>query len=82
MNAIQSLERAVLSALPKTNAILRRPRDPAGQWWFDAKLGSAIVTVSWSPGEPFIVSMNDGAAEPCDSLDKATGMVIRLLSPG
>jgi DNA-binding Xre family transcriptional regulator len=86
MNAIELMERDIRSALPTAWTRLRRPRNPQGEWWLDAKQDDHVVAVQWRPRRGFGVSASalgdgygEGPDETIESREEATGRVLDLL---
>lgn len=58
MNPIETMEKQIRESVPETWTRLRRPRNPQGEWWLDARQDDHLVTVQWSPRRGFGVSVN------------------------
>jgi hypothetical protein len=58
MNSMEVLKQQIERAVPRVNVTLRRPRNPNGSWWLDARSNEQLVTVQWSPRRGFGVSAN------------------------
>jgi transcriptional regulator with XRE-family HTH domain/catechol 2,3-dioxygenase-like lactoylglutathione lyase family enzyme len=86
MNPIEILQRDIEQALPSTWTRLRRPRNPNGMWWLDAKQNDHVVTVQWSPRRRFGISASaipdgygEGPEETYEDQESATARVLKLL---
>lgn len=86
MNPIESLQRDIERSLPSTWTRLRRPRNPEGMWWLDAKQNEYVVTVQWSPRRGFGISASaisdgygEGPEETYGEQESATTRVLELL---
>ena len=86
MNPVETMERYIRSTLPTAWTRLRRPRNPRGEWWLDAKQDDHVVTIQWSPRRGFGVSASalgdgygEGPDETFESREHATARVLVLL---
>lgn len=86
MNAIKQLESSIVESVPGVWTRLRRPRDPNGTWWLDARIDDHDVTVEWSVRRGFGVSASalgdgygEGPEETFETVQEATARVLRLL---
>jgi DNA-binding XRE family transcriptional regulator len=86
MNPIEILQRDIEQSLPLTWTRLRRPRNPEGMWWLDAKQNDYVVTVQWSPRRQFGISASamptgygEGPEETYEDPKNATARVLELL---
>jgi DNA-binding XRE family transcriptional regulator len=86
MNAIETMEHEIRDHLPSAWTRLRRPRNPEGEWWLDAKQDDHVVTIQWSPRRGFGVSATafsdgygEGPEETFSERQPATGRVLELL---
>lgn len=86
MNAIEMMEQEIRKSLPSAWTRVRRPRNPYGEWWLDAKQDDHVVTIQWSPRRGFGVSASafgdgygEGPEETFAGEQEATGRVLELL---
>ena len=86
MNPIETLERDIQRAVPEAWTRLRRPRNPEGEWWLDAKKDEHIVTIQWSSRRGFGISASaldegygEGPEETESNSERATARVVQLL---
>lgn len=85
MNAIEALRQDIERAVPGVEVKVRRPRNPDGNWWLDAKFAEHVVSVQWAPRRGFGVSASDlagygeGADEVFEDRERTAQRVITLL---
>lgn len=82
MNAVEMVEQDIRHAVPAAWTRLRRPRNPQGEWWLDAKHDDHLVTIQWSPRRGFGVTasaLGDGYGEgPEETFDSREEVVARV----
>jgi transcriptional regulator with XRE-family HTH domain/catechol 2,3-dioxygenase-like lactoylglutathione lyase family enzyme len=86
MNAIETMEQELREGLPTVWTRLRRPRNPRGEWWLDAKQDDHVVTIQWSSRDGFGVSASEfgdgygeGPEETFTERQEATARILELL---